>query len=308
MLERLNQGVAGAINEQGKVIASTRKMEYRGTTMHLFEMQMAKGNDPVPFTPTWALLDDMLVVTLVPYAMKEVILRVQGVTTQPGLATQEDFQALMATKPADAGIVEYVDLKALLSLLYDTGVPLLQTLVKPNVMKDVPFEIDWALLPPASRVVPHFRSMAEFVTWNEDGIVVSIQSPMPFLPLYLSLSMAMPVLMFARASEMPVDVTFDPVPAMPGEREQPSIENEMDLELAKIQAEMLHEAVVFFKTEKNRLPASLEELVKEGLMGSVPEDPWGGTYRLRTEGETVLVESAGPDKTFGTDDDVRHQP
>ncbi len=43
-------------------------------------------------------------------------------------------------------------------------------------------------------------------------------------------------------------------------------------------------------------------------MGSVPEDPWGGAYRLRTTGDTVVVESAGPDKSFGTDDDVRHKP
>lgn len=309
MFDRLVQGIAGAVNEQGKVIASTRAMDYHGTTMHLFEMQKARGDDPVPFTPTWALIDDKLVVTLVPYAMKEIILRVQGITTQPGLATQEDFQALMAVKPADAAIVEYVDLKALLSLLYDTGVPLLQTIVKPNVLKDVPFEIDWALLPPASRVVPHFRSMAEFVTWNEDGLVVSIQGPMPFLPLYASLSMALPFMMFARASsEMPGEVIFEPVPGMGGDLPQPSIENEMDLELAMIQAEMLHEAVVFFTSEKDRAPTSLQELVDEGLMGSVPEDPWGGAYRLRTTGDTVVVESAGPDKSFGTDDDVRHKP
>ncbi len=174
------------------------------------------------------MIDDKLVVTLVPYAMKEIILRVQGITTQPGLATQEDFQSLMAVKPADAAIVEYVDLKALLSLLYDTGVPLLQTIVKPNVLKDVPFAIDWALLPPASRVVPHFRSMAEFVTWNEDGLVVSIQGPMPFLPLYASLSMALPFMMFARASsEMPGEVDLR-AGARHGGRSSPAEHRERD--------------------------------------------------------------------------------
>lgn len=38
-------------------------------------------------------------------------------------------------------------------------------------------------------------------------------------------------------------------------------------------------------------------------------DPWNGTYRLgRTEFGHPVIESAGPDGRFGTDDDLRNPP
>jgi hypothetical protein len=37
-----------------------------------------------------------------------------------------------------------------------------------------------------------------------------------------------------------------------------------------------------------------------------PLDPWGTPYRLSLVGDGVVVECAGPDKQFGTDDDLRN--
>jgi len=298
--DRFTQALAGLLNEEGDVLASTRAMDYHGVTMHLFEMQAARGDDVVPFTPTWALIGDRLVVTLVPYAMKEVILRAQGVTTTPGLASKEDFQALMALKPADAGGMEYLNLKAGLGLVYDTLVPLIQTVAKPNVLKDLPLPLDWAQLPPASRVSKHFRSMASFVTWNQDGLVISMQGPIPLLPA-LAAAIGVGAAMWTRSASVHMDRALRVAEAVPTE----DIDSEMDLELAKIQAEMLVEAVEFFRVERGSLPGSLDVLVKEGLMGTIPEDPWGGTYRMRKTGSGFVVESAGPDRQYGTSDDVR---
>ena len=299
VFDRLAQGIAGAVNEEGDVLASTRTMDYHGIRMHLFELQAARGDDVVPFTPTWALLGDRLVITLVPYSMKEIVLRSQGQASTPGLASKEDFQSLMALRPDDAGYMEYLNLKAGLGLLYDTLVPLLQTAAKPNVMKDMPLPIDWALLPPASRVTKHFRSLASFVTWNEDGLVISMQSPVPLLPVVFVAAGAAAFLGVSRTSMM------SEVRMVPGGMDQGGdIEAEMDLELAKIQAEMLVEAVEFHRLAKGQIPDSLDELVKEGLMGSVPQDPWGGSYRLRAEAGSFVVESAGPDRRYGTPDDV----
>jgi len=36
----------------------------------------------------------------------------------------------------------------------------------------------------------------------------------------------------------------------------------------------------------------------------VPLDPWGTPYRYRTTGTNIVVNSAGPDRTFGTADDI----
>jgi hypothetical protein len=227
------------------------------------------------------------------------VLRAQGVTTPGGLAGQEDFQALMAEKPAGTGYMEYVDLKAVLSLLYDTGVPLLQTVAKPNVLEDVPFPIDWALLPPASRVVPHFRSMASYMTWNEDGLVLDVRAPVPVLPIAI-MAGAVGYLAMGGYADMPDEEWVMEVP-MP----VPGDEAEMDAQLAAIQGEMLVDAVSFYRLENGRLPASLRDVVDAGLMGELPEDPWGGAYRLRSVGDRAfVVESAGPDRAFDTADDV----
>ena len=303
VFDRLAQGIAGALNEDGEVLASTRTMDYHGITMHLFEMQEARGDDVVPFTPTWALLGDRLVITLVPYSMKEIVLRSQGLASTPGLASKEDFQSLMALKPGTAGYMEYLNLKAGLGLLYDTLVPLLQTAAKPNVMEDLPVPMDWAQLPPASRIKQHFRSLASFITWNEDGLEISMQGPIPLIPVVFTTA-AVSALMFTgmRTEMSPMPMPGGAIGIGPGAGD---VEAEMDLELAKIQAEMLIEAVEFYRVEKGELPGTLDVLVKEGLMGAVPEDPWGGSYRLRNENGRYFVESAGPDRQYATADDVK---
>lgn len=299
VFDRLTQGIAGLVSEEGRIVATTRSLPYHGTTMHLFEMQKARGDDVVPFTPTWALIGDRLVVTLVPYAMKEIILRAQGVTGTPGLATKEDFQSLMALKPVHAGAMAYVDLKGLLSVLYDTGVPLLQTIAKPNVLGDFPLPLDWALLPPASRVVPHLRSLAKYVTWNKDGIEVSVQGPVPMMVAVAGVA-AMTGLFVSGSMHTAVR----PGPAWVDE--EVDIDAEMDRELAEIQAEMLVDRIEFCRAQKDRLAQNLSELIDLGFLNVIPKDPWGGAFRLRIVGDgEFVVESAGPDRRYGTPDDVR---
>lgn len=301
IFDRLTTSIAGLLNEEGDVLASTRVMEYHGARMHLFEMQAARGDDVVPFTPTWAILGDRLIVTLVPHAMKEIVLRAQGITAAAGLATREDFRALMASKPADAGAMEYVNLKGVLSVLYDTAVPLLQTIAKPNVLEDVPFPIDWAQLPPASRMAPYFRSMAGYSTWNENGLVTSYQGPVPMMPIVLA-AVGAAAFVGMRA---PADIewaTAEAVPMVPGG----GFEDEMDVELATIQAEILLDQVAQYRVTKGELPTSQQQLLQAKLIQSVVKDPWGGLYWFEgVDGGGFAVVSSGPDGKPGTQDDVR---
>jgi hypothetical protein len=37
----------------------------------------------------------------------------------------------------------------------------------------------------------------------------------------------------------------------------------------------------------------------------IPVDPWGVPYRYRLKGEVPIVDSAGPDKIFDTEDDIK---
>ncbi len=322
VFERFATGLAGSVNEEGHVIASTRVLDYQGVKLHLFDMQAAHGDDVVPFTPTWAILKDRLVLTVVPYTMKEIVLRSKG-TGQETLATQPDFQSLMGAKPASAGAMEYIDLKAAMTLLYDTAVPVLQTLAKPNVLgRHIPVPLDWAQLPPASRIAGHFSSLAEYVTCNEDGIQLSWQGPLPMLPLLAAVAGATGFATMARKSathsaRVPGRHTAPPyeepkeAPPPRAPKEAPGgspsdMEREMDIELARLQAEIYADAVERYRTDEGDVPDDLETLVDDGYVASVTKDPWGETYRVQPKaGGGFVVVSAGPDRRVGTDDDIR---
>ncbi len=301
VLDRFSTSIAGILNEEGDVIASTRVLEYHGIRMHLFDLQAARGDDVIPFTPTWAILGDRLVMTLVPHTMKEIVLRAQGRISAPGLASKEDFQALMQVKPADSGAFVYLDLKSASALLYDTAVPLLQTVAKPNVMQDVQIPIDWAQLPPASRMMPYFRSMAEYVTMNENGLEIGYQGPIPMMPLFFTVGLTGALFGGMRASSASFEMPADEVMPYPDE-----FDDEMDLEVAKIQVEILADHVSTFQEMEARLPDTLKEMEEKGLIQGAGKDPWGGVYlyERRASGGYAIV-SAGPDRTFNTRDDVR---
>ncbi len=317
--ERMARGIAGAASEEGDIIASTRTLDYRGQTLHLFEMQEARGDDVVPFTPTWALLDDWLVITLVPHTMKEVVLR--GKTPAGGgLAAQEDFQSLRRVVPQGAGELTYIDLQAALNLIYDTAVPVLQTAVKPNVMgREVPFTLDWAQLPAARTVRPYFRSLGIYTTWNKDGFAIQMHGPVPLAGVMMvAAAVAVPFMAMGgrsmpspgfRAREVrrmpraPRPVPDAPVP-VPG----PGKGSPADMRMARIQAEQISSYVRVFLLAKKRMPGSLDDLVKENVAGSLPMDPWGNSFKLviqDAKARKFVVRSAGPDGSFGTGDDVQ---
>ena len=70
-------------------------------------------------------------------------------------------------------------------------------------------------------------------------------------------------------------------------------------------------AIDFFQMEKGRFPASLEELKQEEFISGSLQDPWGVEYqyatRMSNDGTRIIdytVISAGPDRQFGTADDI----
>ncbi|MCX8029210.1 MAG: type II secretion system protein GspG [Brevinematales bacterium] len=53
------------------------------------------------------------------------------------------------------------------------------------------------------------------------------------------------------------------------------------------------------------LPKSLNELVKEGYLKSTAlYDEWNTEYKFQSIGNKITITSAGPDKKFGTKDDI----
>jgi hypothetical protein len=313
VMERLARGVAGAVTEEGDVVASTRTLEYRGQRLHLMELQAARGDDVVPFTPTWTLLGDWCVITLVPHAMKEIVLRAQAGGASAGLAAQEDFRSLREAMPKPAGEITYVDLQAAMNLLYDTAVPLLQTAVKPNLLgRQVPFPLDWAQLPAARTVRPYFRSLGVFTTWNRDGMAVQMHGPLPMVGLFAMAAGAGAAMFLGgvRRAES-IQVPYGAGGRMPEPPEVPEdagSSTSAKARQASMQAMQLTSYVRIFVLTEDRMPASLDELVEKEVIGSVSNDPWGHPFQLRVLDEKArrfVVVSAGEDGEFDTADDVK---
>ena len=73
-------------------------------------------------------------------------------------------------------------------------------------------------------------------------------------------------------------------------------------------------AVDLYETDNGNLPQNLQSLITKGSEpnwngpylkdGKVPDDPWGTPYQYTAKENAYEVRSAGPDKSFGTGDDV----
>jgi hypothetical protein len=306
-------GLAGAVTEEGDVLMSQRVLDYRGQRLHVVELQMAKGDDPAPFTPTWTILRDRLVVTLVPHTMKELVLRSREETVPAGLGAEEDFRALLATAMPDHGAMAYVDTQALFSLLYDTGVPLLQTIVKKNMLKEVPVRIDWAQLPATRTLRPHFRSMAMWTTGDDQGARITMHAPVPAMALVtVAVAAAAVVGMENRREHLEREMRQAEEAAEEArERAEGAARGGVAPTNAEAVLDQVSMKVVAHGKAMGGLPATLEDLVGPGRsLPELPRDPWGTPIRYkatdRVEGVFEL-RSAGANRTFGDVDDVVKQ-
>lgn len=296
------KAVDGLLQTVGKdegVSGRQRMVEWHGKRLYMVELAGVGRGAMVPFTPTWTVMDGRWVVTLVPHAMKELILRMeQG---GKGLADQEDMVAILRNAPEKATSLGYVDLQALLTLLYDTGVPILQTVAKPNLVP-MPVRLDWSMLPPTRAVRPYLRSMGSHAHVAGDAVVMQIDSPVGYvLPLALGMG-ALGAVMTTRARRG----------AFPGEDDM-GLNRTME---ADLRVQTLADAVRGFRAAHGKLPQSLEQLTQETDPGTgrpwldrVRRDPWGGAYAftvLDADKGEFEIRSAGPDGTPNTLDDVVH--
>jgi general secretion pathway protein G len=90
-----------------------------------------------------------------------------------------------------------------------------------------------------------------------------------------------------------------------------------DRQAAKVQIEMLEEAVKVYQIQLKRLPPSLDALRTPPsdlpnparwkgpyLDEEIPLDPWGQPYNYAVDGREFRIWSVGADGAEGTEDDV----
>jgi hypothetical protein len=298
--EKAVNGLAGHVAERERISVSQRTIEYRGKRLHVVDLDSAKRKkDLIPFTPTWAMLGDRLVITAVPHTMKEIVLRAEA-GGPGGLASQEDFQALRRAAPEGAMAMSYLDTQSLFALAYDTLVPLAQTAGKPNLL-GAPVRLDWAQLPAARTVRPHLRSLALFVTVDEKGLRLSMHSPTSVLPIFVALGAA--AFFVFRAVEMREVHAMEVAEARAGGDDADA----RDLMRANMLLERVALRLTMHHAQHGALPETLEALDGGGGAGGSLLDPWGNDLRYRAldaAAGTAELRSAGRDGTFGNEDDV----
>ena len=293
--------------EAGKgehMMASRRVLEWHGKRLHVLDLVGIGRHAMVPFTPTLCFVGNRMLVTLVPHAMKEILLRQEEMgTANAGLAGQEDVKALLDAAPKGHASFAYLDLQAILNLAYDTAVPALQTIAKPNILGGLPVRLDWAQLPATRSMRPYFRSLGAFLVSDGKSVRISIHSPIGIIGPIGAIAAAYAV-MGGRHREMPtIDVPDKTATDAASEASTQALTN----------AESLRDAVLAYYRAKGKLPEGLADLTgndpKTGspYLASVPLDPWGfGFVYTVTDAATAKYEirAWGPDGLPKTDDDV----
>ncbi len=92
-----------------------------------------------------------------------------------------------------------------------------------------------------------------------------------------------------------------------------STEGELKTNIARVQLVQIGKALRINKIQKNRLPS--EEQFPDWLIARLEgledvkndHDPWGTSLRYTRLAKGFRLESAGPDGSFGTEDDIRYE-
>ena len=75
--------------------------------------------------------------------------------------------------------------------------------------------------------------------------------------------------------------------------------------MARLRVSDIDQALAAYVVEHRRCPSTRDDLVTDGFIKPVTfVDPWGTSIAYWCSEDRSMVVSAGPDKQFGTDDDI----
>ena len=180
--------------------APIASLEYGDQRIHVLDLGLLSGGATPSIRPTWAFVDDYLVVSAWPQATKNLLDHMSG--QGASLAQSDDFKSLLAHLRAEdpeaaTTALNYVDMEALVGFLCDNGVPLAQSLLPPTESPPV----DWTQFPHTDTITRHLFGLAGGSRWTADGYYAEYWSPTGYLGPYL-LSVGFGGYVWARQMEM----------------------------------------------------------------------------------------------------------
>ncbi|MHC4934527.1 MAG: hypothetical protein ACYTGV_20335, partial [Planctomycetota bacterium] len=169
-LDTVVQRLAGMAAEE-RVYARLGETDFRGLKIRYLEM--AERKDPIPIVPSWAFVDDYMVVALVPQTIKH------AMTEKPSLARSEDFRSLLRSVPQESMNASWIDTRRLVGWIYNTGVPIAQALQGAANRELAKFGMTLNLedLPPAEVITRHLGGMMTYTSVEDDCIRFGYVSP-----------------------------------------------------------------------------------------------------------------------------------
>jgi len=77
---------------------------------------------------------------------------------------------------------------------------------------------------------------------------------------------------------------------------------------ALLQVRAIESGLTQYQIDQNRCPRTKDDLIDSGfVVRTAFEDPWGTPIAFKCTSDDIRVRSAGPDRVFGTADDVTNE-
>lgn len=303
LFARAVAGLVADLSERGDARFAQRELVVGAHTMRVIASKGTGGSETPAFSPTWAVVGDRLVVTLVPHTMRAVFGRVDradaaGSSSVHALASSPEVAAELSSARA-SGTACVVAVGDVMTRVYDTVVPLAETIPAwKDALEGVPLDA-FRLPVPGDGTGTHAVSVLSLKV-GPDGASFAATSPTGVLPTFF---LMLAILDEAGRTDLSSSLDAPTTHAMsfasgadgdPAEATKRAIEQTIKL-LREYQA--LH----------GSFPASFDDvLFVERLAPAIPEDGWRHAllYEPPKGTHPPRVTSSGADGAPGTGDDV----
>ncbi len=274
---------------------SLKSSTYKDVEIHQIEVGAEMG---MPIAPCFAVIDQQLCLSLSVGDLKRHIRRTER-TEESSIKENEDFQRFFSKLPQEAKLqtLSYTDVKYSIESGYSS---LVMALPMITMAADFELPIDMALLPTQETITEHLFGSLNYSMEKEGGVVSEGYGPFGGEVLGMLAGGAIGGLAVWGAQEMDSQSVSRVAPAPVPVEESPADQVRYDLSNLKA-------AITIYRLQNDQLPVALSDLLEpseaypQGCLGSdsIPQDPWGNTYRYQVRGSGYALWSIGAN---GTDD------
>jgi hypothetical protein len=202
-----------------------------------------------PIAPTFGIIEGRLLVTAYPLSFQRFLSVQQG--RRPNLSKSRDFASLRERVPEGVASMSYLDLKRLFEVLYDTGIPLLQSLTEQSGTSPL-YEF-----PEVEVFTKHLFGRVAWTTSDESGLKWNSYSAIDTSGFWLGSLGAGAGLWFATQRHS------GPPPTVPPPTLRPDPPGDREMRTCRYRVRLLRARIRLYQGTHGRLPDTLDQLRAE---------------------------------------------